>query len=185
MISVKVLTHENMPEMDPMTDMCVRVTVAKKRKLETGDKMSGRHGNKGVVSVIVPAEDMPYMEDGTPVDILLNPLGVPGRMNVGQILEIWLGWAAWRLGIYCETPVFDSASVHDIEAELARAWILDKAMADFRDEAWNEAVRKKSEMPDPDVDPDEFSIETRYYRVLHIPAIQKKFGISAGSATEV
>ena len=98
--------------------------------------MSGRHGNKGVVSIIVPEEDMPYMQDGTPVDIVLNPLGVPGRMNVGQILEVWLGWAASRLGMRCEVPVFDSATVHDIEAELARAWIFDQSQKHFRNESW-------------------------------------------------
>ena len=144
-IDVKVFTHDENPNLPPDVDKLVRVTVAKRRKMEIGDKMSGRHGNKGVVSRIVPVEDMPYMEDGTPVDILLNPLGVPGRMNVGQILEVWLGWAAYRLGLRCETPVFDSATVHDIEAELARAWIFDAAWSELHDEAWEESVREKAD----------------------------------------
>ena len=165
-IDVKVFTHENMPEMDTLTEMIIRVTVAKKRKLEPGDKMSGRHGNKGVVAVIVPEEDMPYMEDGTPVDILLNPLGVPGRMNVGQILEVWLGWAAYRLGMRCETPVFDSATVHDIESELARAWLSDEAEEDFRQEAWEGMIGTK---PFVRADKWNYSRNTRLYRVLHSP----------------
>lgn len=165
-IDLKVFTHENMPDMDTLTEMIVRVTVAKKRKLEPGDKMSGRHGNKGVVAVVVPEEDMPYMEDGTPVDILLNPLGVPGRMNVGQILEVWLGWAAYRLGMRCETPVFDSATVHDIEAELARAWLTDEAEENFRKEAWEGMIGTK---PFVRADKWNFSRNTRLYRVLHSP----------------
>ena len=165
-IDVKVFTHENLPDMDTMTEMIVRVTAAKKRKLEPGDKMSGRHGNKGVVAVVVPEEDMPYMEDGTPVDILLNPLGVPGRMNVGQILEVWLGWAAYRLGMRCETPVFDSATVHDIEAELARAWLYDSAAEDFRKEAWEEMISLK---PCVKSDKWDYLRNTRFYRTLHQP----------------
>ena len=165
-IDVKVFTHEDMPDMDTLTEVIVRVTVAKRRKLEPGDKMSGRHGNKGVVAVVVPEEDMPYMEDGTPVDIILNPLGVPGRMNVGQILEVWLGWAAYRLGMRCETPVFDSATVHDIEAELARAWLSDMASEDFRTEAWEEMISRK---PLVRADKWHFSRNLRLYRVLHSP----------------
>lgn len=166
-IDARILSHEDIPDMDTMTDLIVRVTVAKKRKLEAGDKMSGRHGNKGVVARIVPVEDMPYMEDGTPVDIILNPLGVPGRMNVGQILEVWLGWAAYRLGIRCETPVFDSATVHDIEAELARAWLYDQSYEDFRNEAWDEMIRMKSEAPETVYDPYSLSRNTILYRVRH------------------
>ena len=168
-IDVKVFTHEDIPNMDTMTDLIVRVTVAKKRKLEVGDKMSGRHGNKGVVSIIVPEEDMPYMQDGTPVDIVLNPLGVPGRMNVGQILEVWLGWAASRLGMRCEVPVFDSATVHDIEAELARAWIFDQSQKDFRNEAWYMMIRWKRENMVIEDEPYDFSQNTRYYKVRHTP----------------
>ena len=92
----------------------VKVYVAKKRKLSVGDKMAGRHGNKGVISKILPVEDLPFLPDGTPVDIILNPLGVPSRMNVGQILETHMGWAAQKLGIRIATPVFDGASYDDV-----------------------------------------------------------------------
>jgi DNA-directed RNA polymerase subunit beta len=92
-----------------------------KRKLSVGDKMAGRHGNKGVVSIVVPEEDMPYLEDGTPVDLILNPLGVPSRMNVGQILETHLGWAAQKLGLHVATPVFDGATEDDIRSALRQA----------------------------------------------------------------
>jgi DNA-directed RNA polymerase subunit beta len=99
----------------------VKVYVATKRNLSVGDKMAGRHGNKGVISKICPAEDMPYLEDGTPIDIVLNPLGVPSRMNVGQILETHIGLAATRLGIRCHTPAFDGAKEGEIEALLKEA----------------------------------------------------------------
>jgi len=99
----------------------VKVYVAKKRKIEVGDKMAGRHGNKGVISIVAPIEDMPFREDGTPVDVVLNPLGVPSRMNIGQIMETHLGMAAKALGYEVETPIFDGATIHDIESELAEA----------------------------------------------------------------
>jgi DNA-directed RNA polymerase subunit beta len=99
----------------------VKVFVAQRRRLSIGDKMAGRHGNKGVIAKIVPEEDMPYMEDGTPVEIILNPLGVPSRMNVGQILETHLGWAAMALGLSYVTPVFEGATVEEIKGELAKA----------------------------------------------------------------
>jgi DNA-directed RNA polymerase subunit beta len=99
----------------------VKVYVAMKRKLSVGDKMAGRHGNKGVVSIIVPEEDMPCLEDGTPVDLVLNPLGVPSRMNVGQILETHLGWAAKALGWAVASPVFDGATEQDIKEALRQA----------------------------------------------------------------
>jgi DNA-directed RNA polymerase subunit beta len=99
----------------------VKVYVAKKRKIEVGDKMAGRHGNKGVISIVAPIEDMPFTEDGTPVDIVLNPLGVPSRMNIGQIMETHLGMAAKTLGFEVETPIFDGASVEDIKQELINA----------------------------------------------------------------
>ena len=99
----------------------VKVYVAKKRKIEVGDKMAGRHGNKGVISIVAPIEDMPFREDGTPVDIVLNPLGVPSRMNIGQIMETHLGMAAQALGFEVETPIFDGASVEDIESALQEA----------------------------------------------------------------
>src|SRR5207245_7697051 len=100
-------------ELPPGVIKMIKVYVAMKRKLSVGDKMAGRHGNKGVVSIIVPEEDMPYMEDGTPIDLILNPLGVPSRMNVGQILETHLGWAAKQLHWRVATLVFDGATEVD------------------------------------------------------------------------
>ncbi len=99
----------------------IKVYVAMKRKLSVGDKMAGRHGNKGVISRILPDEDMPYLPDGTPVEIVLNPLGVPSRMNVGQILETHLGWAARSLGLWFSTPVFDGATEGEIKSQLHAA----------------------------------------------------------------
>ena len=135
-VDVKVFTREENSDLSAGVDMMVRVSVAQRRKLTAGDKMAGRHGNKGVVSKVVPVEDMPFLEDGTPVDIILNPLGVPGRMNIGQVLEVHLGWAAKRLGYRAVTPVFDGASEEEIEAELARAWILDQAWKETAATAW-------------------------------------------------
>jgi DNA-directed RNA polymerase subunit beta len=132
-VDVKVFTREDNSDLSAGVDTMVRVSVAQRRKITAGDKMAGRHGNKGVVSKVVPVEDMPFLEDGTPVDIILNPLGVPGRMNIGQVLEVHLGWAARRLGFRALTPVFDGATEEQIEAELARAWIVD--------EAWRESAR--------------------------------------------
>ncbi|RKX17113.1 MAG: DNA-directed RNA polymerase subunit beta, partial [Candidatus Zixiibacteriota bacterium] len=108
-------------ELSPGVKQLVKVRIAIRRKLSVGDKMAGRHGNKGVVSRIVPIEDMPYLEDGTPIDILLNPLGVPSRMNVGQILETHLGWAANELNIKVKTPVFDGAELSEIKEMLKKA----------------------------------------------------------------
>jgi DNA-directed RNA polymerase subunit beta len=110
----------------------VKVYLATKRQLSVGDKMAGRHGNKGVIARIVPEEDMPYMEDGTPVDVLLNPLGVPSRMNVGQILEVHLGWAAQVLGFQAVTPVFDGAHESEIFAAIDEAnKHVEKRLAEF------------------------------------------------------
>ena len=108
-------------ELPPGVIKLVKVYIAMKRKLSVGDKMAGRHGNKGVIARIVPEEDMPYLPDGTPVEIVLNPLGVPSRMNVGQILETHLGWAAAKLGLHFATPVFDGATEKDIKARLVEA----------------------------------------------------------------
>ena len=108
-------------ELAPGVIKMVKIFVAMKRKLSVGDKMAGRHGNKGVIAKILPIEDMPYMPDGTPVDVVLNPLGVPSRMNVGQILETHLGWAARALGLYFSTPVFDGANEGEIKDQLERA----------------------------------------------------------------
>jgi DNA-directed RNA polymerase subunit beta len=108
-------------ELKPGVLQLVKVYIAKKRKLAVGDKMAGRHGNKGVISKIVPAEDLPFMPDGIPVDVILNPLGVPSRMNVGQILECHMGLAAQKLGIMISTPVFDGASLDDVTKLLQEA----------------------------------------------------------------
>jgi DNA-directed RNA polymerase subunit beta len=136
-VDVKVFTREENSDLSAGVDMMVRVSVAQRRKITAGDKMAGRHGNKGVVSKVVPVEDMPFLEDGTPVDLILNPLGVPGRMNIGQVLEVHLGWAAKRLGFRALTPVFDGASEEEIEAELARAWIVDQAWKEAAGTAWD------------------------------------------------
>jgi DNA-directed RNA polymerase subunit beta len=135
-VDVKVFTREDNADLSAGVDMMVRVSVAQRRKITSGDKMAGRHGNKGVVSKVVPAEDMPFLDDGTPVDIILNPLGVPGRMNIGQVLETHLGWAASRLGFRAVSPVFDGAREREIEAELARAWMIDHAWKKITDTAW-------------------------------------------------
>ncbi len=111
---VKVYTKENSDELPAGVSQIVRVYIVQKRKIQVGDKMSGRHGNKGVVSLILPEEDMPYLPDGTPVDVVLNPQGVPSRMNLGQILELHLGMAAKKLGVHVATPVFDGASIEEI-----------------------------------------------------------------------
>ena len=118
---VKIFTREAGDELQPGVNKLVRVYIVQKRKISVGDKMAGRHGNKGVVSLIMPEEDMPYMPDGTPVDILLNPLGVPSRMNIGQILELHLGMAARQLGIKVATPVFDGASEEDVWSTVKEA----------------------------------------------------------------
>jgi DNA-directed RNA polymerase subunit beta len=120
-VEVKAFTRENGDELPPGVNQLVRVSIAQKRKIGAGDKMAGRHGNKGVISRVLPIEDMPFLPDGTPVDIILNPLGVPHRMNIGQIMETHLGWAAERLGMKVATPVFDGASEEDIEKLLEQA----------------------------------------------------------------
>ena len=135
-VDVNVFTREEHRDLTPGVEKMVRVSVAQKRKATEGDKMAGRHGNKGVISKVVPVEDMPFLEDGTPVDLILNPLGVPGRMNIGQILETHLGWAANRLGFRAITPVFDGADEEEIEAELARAWMIDRAWKEVGEWAW-------------------------------------------------
>jgi DNA-directed RNA polymerase subunit beta len=135
-VDVKVFDRDEHRDMAAGVEKIVRVSVAQRRRLTEGDKMAGRHGNKGVISKVVPVEDMPFLEDGTPVDIILNPLGVPGRMNIGQILEAHLGWAAARLGFMAETPVFDGAKEEEIEAELARAWLIDRAWTAIAQRSW-------------------------------------------------
>ena len=126
-IEVKELNRRNKDELPAGVNEAVRVWVAQTRKISVGDKMAGRHGNKGVIARILPVEDMPFLEDGTPVDIILNPLGVPSRMNLGQVLETHLGWVAKLLNFRATTPVFDGAKDVSIEDGLARAWFAQKA----------------------------------------------------------
>ena len=122
-VDVKVFTRENGDELAPGVNELVRVYIAQKRKISVGDKMAGRHGNKGVISRIMRQEDMPFMPDGTPIEIVLNPLGVPSRMNIGQVLETHLGWAAKSLGIRIATPVFDGAREDDVFETLEKAFL--------------------------------------------------------------
>jgi len=120
-VDVKVFSRENGDELPPGVNQLVRVYIAQKRKISEGDKMAGRHGNKGVIARILPEEDMPFLPDGTPIEIVLNPLGVPSRMNIGQVLETHLGWAAHALGIHVSTPVFNGALEEDIVEQLEKA----------------------------------------------------------------
>ena len=120
-VDAKVFSREAGDELGPGVNMVVRVYIAQRRKIQPGDKMAGRHGNKGVVSRILPQEDMPFLPDGTPLDIVLNPLGVPSRMNIGQVLEVHLGYAAKTLGYKVATPIFDGASYEEIREELIKA----------------------------------------------------------------
>ncbi len=113
-LDVKVFNREDGDELPPGVNQLVRAYIVQKRKISEGDKMAGRHGNKGVISRILPEEDMPYLPDGTPIDIMLNPLGVPSRMNIGQVLELHLGMAPRYLGIHIATPVFDGAREEDV-----------------------------------------------------------------------
>ncbi|MBI1886635.1 MAG: DNA-directed RNA polymerase subunit beta [Chloroflexi bacterium] len=128
-IDVKVFSREEGDELPPGVNKMVRVYIAQRRKVAEGDKMAGRHGNKGVIARILPVEDMPHLPDGTPVDIILNPIGVPSRMNIGQVLETHLGWAAKRLGFKAVSPVFDGGNPQTIEDALCRKWLCEQADA--------------------------------------------------------
>ncbi len=135
-VDVRTFTRDDSHDLPPGVDKLVRVSTAHLSKVTEGDKMAGRHGNKGVISKVVPVEDMPFMADGTPIELILNPLGVPSRMNIGQILETHLGWAADRLGFKAISPVFDGADEDEIVAELGRAWLMDWAWNKVTEEAW-------------------------------------------------
>jgi DNA-directed RNA polymerase subunit beta len=160
-VDIRIFNREEHRDLPAGVDQLVRVSVAQRRKLTEGDKMAGRHGNKGVISKVVPVEDMPYLPDGTPVDIILNPLGVPGRMNIGQILETHLGWAASRLDFRAVTPVFDGAREEEIAAELARAWLIDRAWEQITVDAW--AWLKEYEYRPEDLEDDD-EARTLYIR---------------------
>jgi len=152
-VDVKEFSREEHRDMPAGVERTVRVMVAQRRKVTEGDKMAGRHGNKGVISQVVPVEDMPFLSNGTPVELILNPLGVPSRMNIGQILETHLGWAVDRLGFKTVSPVFDGADELEIEAELARAWLMDRAWDVFVERAWTWA--RDVEMEPEDVTEEE------------------------------
>jgi DNA-directed RNA polymerase, beta subunit/140 kD subunit len=141
--NVRIFTRENGDELSPGVNKMVRVYIAQKRKLQVGDKMAGRHGNKGTVSVVIPQEDMPYMPDGTPIDIMLSPMGVPSRMNIGQVLEIHLGMAARKLGIHISTPVFDGARDEDIWSAVKEAGMADDAKTVLYDGRTGEPFDKR------------------------------------------
>ena len=136
-VDVQVFDRQHDRDLPAGVETMVRVSVAQRRKISEGDKMAGRHGNKGVISKIVPIEDMPYLDDGRSIDIILSPLGVPGRMNIGQVLETHLGWAADRIGFRAITPVFDGATEQEIAAELGRAWLIDRAWDIAGEWAWD------------------------------------------------
>ncbi len=148
-VDIKVFSRDDHRDLPSGVEKMVRVMVANRRKITEGDKMAGRHGNKGVISKVVPVQDMPFLEDGTPVDMILNPLGVPARMNIGQVLETHLGWAAAQLGFWVETPVFDGAREDEIEAELARAWLIQRAWEKASKRAW--AWARERGMADSDI----------------------------------
>lgn len=135
-VDIREFTREENHDLPAGVERMVRVSIAQRRKVTEGDKMAGRHGNKGVISKVVPIEDMPFLADGTPVELILNPLGVPGRMNIGQIFETHLGWAADHLGFRVISPVFDGADEGEITAELARAWLIDLAWKEITERAW-------------------------------------------------
>jgi DNA-directed RNA polymerase subunit beta len=128
-INTRIFTRENGDDLPAGVKKWVQVWVAQRRRVSVGDKLSGRHGNKGVISIIAPVEDMPFLPDGTPIDIILNPIGVPSRMNLGQVLETHLGWAAQVLGFRAVTPVFDGANYGTVEDALAKTWLAQKAGA--------------------------------------------------------
>ncbi len=145
-VDIKVFSRDDHRDLPSGVEKMVRVMVAQRRKITEGDKMAGRHGNKGVISKVVPVQDMPFLEDGTSVDMILNPLGVPGRMNIGQVLETHLGFAAKQLGFYVETPVFDGAREDEIEAELARAWLMGRAWEKASKRAWTWSLTQDMEL---------------------------------------
>jgi DNA-directed RNA polymerase subunit beta len=158
-VDVREFSRDEHRDLPAGVDKMVRVMVAQRRKITEGDKMAGRHGNKGVISRVVPIEDMPFMADGTPIEIILNPLGVPARMNIGQILETHLGWASSKLGFRAVTSVFDGAREDEIAAELARAWLIDKAWHDYAHRAW--AWVQEQEIPPEDLE-DEHEVLAMY-----------------------
>ena len=143
-VDAKVFKRENGDELAPGVNESVRIYIAQKRKISVGDKMAGRHGNKGVVSRVLPVEDMPFLPNGRPLDIVLNPLGVPSRMNIGQVLEIHLSLAAKVLGFNIATPVFDGADEYDIMDTLEMA-------NDYANTEWEDFQAKYKDKLNPEV----------------------------------
>ena len=143
-VDAKVFTRDNGDELSPGVNQAVRIYIAQKRKISVGDKMAGRHGNKGVVSRVLPIEDMPYLPNGRPLDIVLNPLGVPSRMNIGQVLEIHLSLAAKALGFNIATPIFDGANEIDIQDTLELA-------NDYVNSTWDEFQAKYKDLVHPEI----------------------------------
>ena len=143
-MDIKIFTRENGDELPPGVNKSVRVYIAQKRKISIGDKMAGRHGNKGVVSRVLPVEDMPFLPNGRPLDIVLNPLGVPSRMNIGQVLELHLGLASEVLGFKVSTPIFDGAKEEDITAQLEMA-------NDYANSEWEDFEAKYKDSVDKGV----------------------------------
>ena len=143
-VDAKVFTRENSDELSPGVSESVRIYIAQKRKIGVGDKMAGRHGNKGVVSRVLPVEDMPYLPNGRPLDIVLNPLGVPSRMNIGQVLEMHLSLAARALGFNISTPIFEGANENDIQDCLEMA-------NDYVNGSWEDFEKKYKEVLKPEV----------------------------------
>jgi len=167
-VDINVFSRDEFRDLPTGVDKMVRVSVAQRRKITEGDKVAGRHGNKGVISKVVPVEDMPYLADGTPVGIILSPLGVPARMNIGQIFEAHLGWAADRLGFRVLSPVFDGATEPEIEAELSRAWLMERAWSDLNERTWawmrDEGI-EGSELQD---DEEALRLYLRYHLLLRL-----------------
>ena len=153
----KVFTRENGDELSPGVNQAVRIYIAQKRKISVGDKMAGRHGNKGVVSRVLPIEDMPYLPNGRPLDIVLNPLGVPSRMNIGQVLEIHLSLAAKALGFNIATPIFDGANEIDIQDTLEMA-------NDYVNSSWEDFEKKYKDTVHPEIM--DYLYENRDHREL-------------------
>ena len=172
MVDAKVFTRENGDELSPGVNQTVRIYIAQKRKISVGDKMAGRHGNKGVVSRVLPVEDMPFLPNGRPLDIVLNPLGVPSRMNIGQVLEIHLSLAAKALGFNVSTPVFDGADEDDIMDTLDLA-------NDYVNMEWDEFKDKYKDSLKPGVM--EFLEENKDHRELWKGA--RYLRVKCGSAT--
>ncbi len=191
-VDVRVFESDNKNDDLPAgVKKLVRVTIAERRKLQVGDKMAGRHGNKGVISTILPVEDMPHLEDGTPIDVILSPIGVPSRMNLGQILETQLGWAAAELDFTAVTPVFNSASEQELQDALARAWIARQARSDRSLDAAVEPTAQSNGASEPNgaaslgdghVDPRVAAWLRR--RGYDDESIEQAFGFTAGVAVD-